>query len=195
MDVHVKDGAGPSQWLSALKIRDFKLEEDCPKQIPPVVKRPLQGRRVMPDNLKWKSRRHFAPAHQLEWDLTYGVVPNARLYNVEHHHHAPGTDTLSLNVARPPVLEIHNTDVHQPHNANPKGPSTHHPVIANPTPGSPMAQTRGFEPSSPSNMQSYEHAHFVESSHINAFRPGDEGVRVAKIPRAPLSLGCQCQTQ
>ena len=129
----------------------------------------------MPENLKWHFRRYSVPANQLEWDLKYDVVPNARLYTFEHHPRALGTDTLSLNVARPRFLEIHNTYVRQPQNATPKGPSTHHPVIANPTLGSTMAPTSGFDPSNPSNMHSFEPAHFVERINISELRPGDGG--------------------
>lgn len=108
----------------------------------------------MPEHSKWQFRRYFAPYHQLEWDLTYDEVPNARLCKFEQHPRAPGTDTLRLNVTRPLFPEMRNTYVHQPQNATPKGPSTHHPVIVNPTPGSTMAPTSGFDPSIPSNMQS-----------------------------------------
>lgn len=176
IDAHVKGGAGPKPWPNALKIRDFKLEAYCPNNIPPVVKnRPIQGIRWMPEHLELKSRRYFAPNHQLEWYLHYDVVPNAQLCKFDHHPRALGTDTLSLNVARPRFPDIHNTHVNQPQNATPTGSSTHHPVIVTPFPGSTMAQTSGFDPSISSNMQSFEPAQFVERNNISELRPG-EGV-------------------
>lgn len=189
IDTHVQGGAGPKQWVAALKRRGEALEKQCPIVFPELVKEPLYGICLVNVNIRVKWKMRLGPADQLNWDMVYALKPDLNCLRFGYVPRPPGNRTLRTEMPRGRFPTIHNTYTATPPPAIARGSGTHEPVLVTPQAGSVMAPTHGFDPSIASNQQSFDLARIVDGERalrLGAGSVSSEETADGPKPRVPL---------
>ena len=149
------------------------MERQCPRDVPPVIRLPMFGKRLLNNLTKLKWIRYMPPSGQLIWDLKCGLITDRMSVSLIHSPRPPAQGTIKVGIDNARYARLMSEPV-QSQQALSTCDARHDLVLVTPYPGSIMEPSQGYDPRIPSSAQTPHYGHISGKSGRTHMQPGPD---------------------